>query len=391
MTQTRSAHGRHLASIAAWAALLIAAGPAAAQTKSFPDEWFFSGAERPAELKSLEGKPAKELSTEKWIGQSVSLNDQRGKVVVIDFWATWCGPCMAAIPKNVELVKHYKDQGLVFVGLHDARSGWDSAQSVVTDKSINYPVALDKKAADGSGESTKAYNLQFWPTYVLIDRAGIVRGAGLTPDNVEKAVKLLLAEAGPASGGGPAPAATLPADWFYAGTARPAAMKKLEGQPAPAVAAEQWSAAPITAETTKERVVVLHFFSPASTPSMRQLAQLDPIQREFASQGVVFLAIADRKGEWGQTRSLVESMGIAIPLARDAEPEAAGPDKPPAAGRLGATARAYGVTFVPATVIIDRAGKVRATGVRADKVKDIVSKLLAERLQSPAAAQPSSP
>ena len=60
---------------------------------------------------------------------------------------------------------------------------------MVKDRNINYPVARD-----AGGASTKAYNLSFWPTYVVVDRKGVVRAAGLRPDKVSDVVKVLLAE-----------------------------------------------------------------------------------------------------------------------------------------------------------------------------------------------------
>lgn len=160
------------------------------KVESFPDSWFYSGARRPQKLRDLEGTRPTNIEAAEWIGTApAKLRDLRGKVVVVDFWATWCGPCVRAIPKNIEMVKAHADDGLVFIGVHDARRGWDRADTMVKSTGINYPVALDK-----DGKSAKAFNLSFWPTYVVIDREGVIRGAGLTPSKVKDAVAKLLAE-----------------------------------------------------------------------------------------------------------------------------------------------------------------------------------------------------
>jgi thiol-disulfide isomerase/thioredoxin len=352
--------------------LALTASVIAAPPK-IPDDWFFDGANRPAPLKALEGKTAPELELESWIGDSIKLSEQRGKVVVVDFWATWCGPCMAAIPENVELVSKHKDDGLVFVGVHDANSGFDRAAQVVKEKKINYPVAKDK-----GGASTKAYNLQFWPTYVVIDREGIVRAAGLMPNNVAKVVEMLLKEGGGASvDAGNGGKSGLAPEFYAGGAKRPAAMRATEGKAAPALLAQSWVGAPITAERMKGSVAIVHFTRGGGTLAQRQLEQFATIERDFASQGVVFAVMADANAPLRPTQDALAALKCGAALGHDQAAEKPEPDaaKPQAPGR---TAQAFGVAFMPATVVIDRNGAVRAAGVRLDKAKDIIEKLLSE-------------
>lgn len=177
----------------------ISPGASAALTSSFPDEWFFYEADRPAQLRAMEGNAAPKLATAQWIGQAQDLASLRGNVVVVDFWATWCGPCMRAIPHNVEIVEQYADKGVALIGVHDARRGWDRAAETVETKNINYPIALDMSAEGedpqgSSGVSTIAWNVRFWPTYFVIDKHGRIRAAGLKPDHVQNVIDALLAE-----------------------------------------------------------------------------------------------------------------------------------------------------------------------------------------------------
>lgn len=165
---------------------LHAAGAAKGE---FPDSYYYYEEERPATLRAMEGKQAPSLALKDLIGDFQSLAKLKGKVVVVDFWATWCPPCRDALPKNVKMVKDYGKQGFVIVGVHDAKRGADKMAAMAKDKKLNYPLAVD----DG-GKSTKAWNVQFWPSYFVIDRKGTIRAAGLDPDFVDKVVKKVLAD-----------------------------------------------------------------------------------------------------------------------------------------------------------------------------------------------------
>lgn len=174
-------------------ACVLSARPAAA--REFPDDAFYMKADNPDQkaLESLVGKPAPALVVAGWRGKPVTAADMAGKVVVIDVWATWCGPCIASIPHNNEMAEKYAKDGLLIVGVCSSR-GQEKMDAVADDKKVVYPMAKDP-----DGKTAAAYKVGFFPTYVVIGRDGKVRAAGLSPNGVEGVVKKLLAEKGPAA------------------------------------------------------------------------------------------------------------------------------------------------------------------------------------------------
>ena len=354
------------------ACLLSATTATAAIAGEFPDEYFFSGAKRPAKLRALEGKPATEIDVDTWIGDATTLADNHGNVIVLDFWATWCGPCVASIPHNIELVNHYGNQGLTFIGIHDSKSGWDKADAMLKSKGVNYPVAKD------TGQTTTAYNLQFWPTYVAIDRTGTIRAAGLRPDKVEDVVKVLLAEAGGNTAASPNQKGEFPTNWYVGGNTRPASLRGSEGKEAPALSTTDlpaWIGTALPTNATEGKVTVLRFVSPNDPHTKAKLNAWQKQATELNPHGVVFLCICDPKANWKQLEQLLgDAPPKALPIARDRAPDGDSPDALP----MGRLAAAYGVRLWPTTVIIDRNGTVRAAGLHDDHVHKVVTTLLSE-------------
>ena len=157
----------------------------------FPDDWTWDkDSQARAKHEALEGKPMPKLDLAGWVNGQVKPEDMKGKVVVVDFYATWCGPCMAAIPHNNELVKTYKDKGLVIVGVCTSNRGQEKMEQTASDRGITYPTARDPELI-----SQKAWQVHYYPTYAIVDRKGTVRVIGLQPEYVERVVKKLLAEA----------------------------------------------------------------------------------------------------------------------------------------------------------------------------------------------------
>ena len=157
-------------------------------------EWLEGDQQQREKFKEIEGKPAPALQVENFInGDAVTLEQLKGKVVLLDFWATWCGPCIAAIPKTNELQAKYKDQGLVIIGVCHPR-GVEKMEQTVKDKGIEYLVA-----ADSQGKTIDAYMVSSFPDYYFIDRQGTLRIADCANGAVEEAIKALLAESATAS------------------------------------------------------------------------------------------------------------------------------------------------------------------------------------------------
>jgi thiol-disulfide isomerase/thioredoxin len=157
----------------------------------FPREWFYDNDQQWAAHEPLLGKKMPKLELGDWLDKKNKLNPKKdfaGKVVVLDFWATWCGPCVASIPHNKEMVEKYGKEGMVFLAVCTA-GGQENLDKIAAEHQIDYPCVKDP-----GEKSAKAFAVQYYPTYAVVDRAGKVRAIGLKPDKVEDVVKKLLAE-----------------------------------------------------------------------------------------------------------------------------------------------------------------------------------------------------
>ncbi len=136
------------------------------------------------------GSKAPDISLPDANGQKVSLSSLQGKVVLVDFWASWCGPCRLNNKAVAPIYSKYHDKGFeVFAVSIDANTK-DWTKAVQQDK-MKWKQVIDTNAAYGN-ELTKTWNIQYIPSTFLIDKQGRIVASGVEKDELEKMLQKLL-------------------------------------------------------------------------------------------------------------------------------------------------------------------------------------------------------
>jgi peroxiredoxin len=176
-----------------WTLAILGALALALLTMNLPLPWVFhasrsaAGASCPADA-----KPAKlDFTLKDMNGRDIRLADYKGKVILLDFWATWCGPCKLEIPSFVELQNKYGHEGLQVIGV-SVDDTVEKLTPFVNELKMNYPVLLGL----GHDDVQDAYGPIFGiPVNVVISRDGKIcaKHAGIsTKEQFEKEIKSLL-------------------------------------------------------------------------------------------------------------------------------------------------------------------------------------------------------
>jgi RNA polymerase sigma factor (sigma-70 family) len=147
----------------------------------------------------IEGKPAPEIDGVDFHGKPLKLSDYRGKVVVLVFWGTWCGPCMREIPHERELAERLKDKPFAVLGVN-CDDDKEAAVSAIKSERITWPNWHD--GGPGAGPIAKRYHIRSYPTLFVIDGQGIIRHKEIIGEGLDKAVDQLMKETPPAGGRG---------------------------------------------------------------------------------------------------------------------------------------------------------------------------------------------
>lgn len=125
---------------------------------------------------NLPGTAPPEIDAASWLNTPEGLpwDKLRGKVVLLDFWGTWCGPCVKKIPEVEKFAKKYAGRDLVVIGIH-SEQGSETCEEFVVKNGITFPIAID------TGKTAERFAIDSWPSMFLIDKAGKVV-SGYTTD-----------------------------------------------------------------------------------------------------------------------------------------------------------------------------------------------------------------
>ena len=125
------------------------------------------GSDNAQQVMAAVDDPAPDFQTQNLAGETFRLSDQKGKVVVLDFWATWCGPCVREMP----MLQAYQDKypSMLMLGV-DEKEDATKVKQFIDKSEINYPILLDP-----DGKVSSLFQVMMLPTTYFIDDQGVVR------------------------------------------------------------------------------------------------------------------------------------------------------------------------------------------------------------------------
>lgn len=331
--------------------LAVTVGVSAQAEKTYPQEWKIPGREeeRPT-WTTLEGKEAPSLEgLTGWLNTDArSWEDLKGKVVLLDYWATWCGPCRAGLPKLVELHEKFSDQDFEIVGVHSAR-GWEKMEQFVEDEKLPWAFAADPSRVLG-----EELGIKYIPSYFLIDRNGVMRVAGANPEHFEQAIRTLIDE--PA-----APTTTQASAGWPKAVEKNLYANDFRGKKAPEFAVGEW----LTDEPKREgKVVLIDFWATWCGPCVKAIPHMNEFQEQFKDDLVVIGVSAE---EPSTVKGFMETTEMHYPQAID---------------QKRTMSDVIGIKGIPHVIVISTDGVVRWQGFPGDPTDPLTAEVIAQVIEN---------
>ncbi len=135
------------------------------------------------------GETAPDFTATTSDNKTIKLSDLKGKVVLLDFWATWCGPCIAELPNVKKLYADNKDKNFEIIGL-SADEAIEDLQKLVEAEDLQWPQVFD--GGDKADSVQKTYGVMKYPTTILLDKEGKISAVDLRGEELDAAVAKLL-------------------------------------------------------------------------------------------------------------------------------------------------------------------------------------------------------
>ena len=138
----------------------------------------------------MKSTPAPDFTLESLDGKTMRLSDMRGKAVLLNFWATWCGPCKIETPWLVQLQNQYGSQGLQIIGVEAGDDGKEDIEKFVKDMGINYPILIGKESVGDAYGGVPALPETFFigRDGKIVDKSMGLHGRAEIEDSIKEAL-----------------------------------------------------------------------------------------------------------------------------------------------------------------------------------------------------------
>ena len=314
------------------------------------------------------GKPASDFHVTDLNGEALSLEQYRGQVVLLDFWATWCPPCIAEMPNVKKVYEKYKDQKFQIVGISLDRSK-EPLEAYIEKEGLTW-----LHYWDNIGKVSNLYKVQAIPSTFLIDGEGVIRKTNLRGHALEHAVAELVGEnLAKSTESQSIPATnmlkqnTTPQKEELQKPHRPDPSEWIS-KPAPDFQVTDLKGEALSLEKYRGQVVLLDFWATWCGPCIAEMPKVKKTYEKYKDQNFQIIGISLDQSEEPLT-AYIEKEGLAWIHYWDESRE---------------IRTLYGVWGIPSAFLIDGEGIIRKASLGGFDVESAVAELVEENLARPA-------